>query len=61
MNALQKPARSDCVDIDSSLREKKIDEDGFASSPLDDTACAVVYLLSSEAKAVNGQTTIIGK
>lgn len=60
----QKKIRVNCVVIDSSLKEQKSVEGTelmFVSSPFDDAARAVVYLLSSEAKAVNGQTVTVGK
>ena len=56
-----KKIRVNCVAVDSSLKEKKNDEAMFVSSPFDDAARAVVYLLSSEAKAVNGQTIEVSK
>lgn len=59
-----KKIRVNCVAIDSSLKEQKSVENTepmFVSSPFDDAARAVVYLLSSEAKAVNGQAIIVGK
>lgn len=59
-----KKIRVNCVVIDSSLKEKSsLDNSNqmFVSSPFDDAARAVVYLLSSEAKAVNGQTVAVGK
>jgi hypothetical protein len=41
------------------LKEKKSDEAMYVSAPFDDAARLVVYLLSSEAKAVNGQTIFV--
>lgn len=53
--------RVNCVAIEPSLIEKKKDDGpGFVSSPFDDAARAIVYLLSSEAKAVSGQTIKVG-
>jgi 3-oxoacyl-[acyl-carrier protein] reductase len=54
--------RVNCVAIDSSLIEKKRHKEAgpaFVSSLFDDAARAVVYLLSSEAKAVYGQVIVV--
>jgi len=54
----EKKIRVNCVAVDYSLNKPKGEESDkmlAISSPFDDTARAVVYLLSSEAKAVNGQ------
>lgn len=58
----KKKIRVNCVVIGSELKEKTSVENSeqmFVSSPFDDAARAVVYLLSSEAKAVKEQTIVV--
>ncbi len=58
----EKRIRVNCVALDySKNKSEETSEIQFVSSPFETAARTVVYLLSSEAKAVNGQVITVGK